>query len=78
MSIEFIICIVVTFIAGLICGSIITRIILKAKTGGVLRVDRSDSHENPYLFLELSKEIKYINKKYITLRIVLENYISNS
>ena len=44
---------------------------------GVLRVDRSDPDDGPYLFLEMNTTPEVITKrKYITLEVLAKNYIS--
>lgn len=44
---------------------------------GTLRIDTSDPDDGPYLFLELSKDLNRIrNKKYVTLKVNSNDYIS--
>lgn len=44
---------------------------------GTLRVDQSDPEDEPYMFLELSKNMGDItNRKYVLLDVRHENYIS--
>lgn len=54
------------------------RSLIKQKVAGTLRVDRSDPEDNPYLFLELTKDgMDRIRKhRYITLEVKIKNYIS--
>lgn len=61
---------------GIIIGCILSRLIPK-KIVGTLRVDHSDPDSGPYLFLEIAhggmETIR--KKKYVLLRVNLENYI---
>lgn len=62
---------------GLIIGVIIGLLFLSSSKTGTLRVDRSDSEGETYLFLELDKPInKSISKKYVVFKVKRENYIS--
>lgn len=55
---------------GLICGILLTR----KKPIGNLRVDHSD--DQPYLFLELDKDVGYImRKKSVSLRVRVEDFL---
>lgn len=67
--------ILLIFGVGILIGIVCTMIMYRVKCIGSLRVDTSDP-EGPYLFLELSKDISYIHqKKYITLKVNLKNFI---
>ncbi len=69
--------IVISFLVGIVIGCIIVMIFSRLRAVGSLRIDRSDPDDNPYLFLELSKDINRFDcKKYITLKVRNENYIS--
>lgn len=60
---------------GLICGMIFFKIRLKKMSSGNLRIDDSDKNEDPYLFLELTTELKNVcNRDYIVFNIKKENY----
>ena len=62
-----------TFIAGMIIGLFAGYLKGESDMCGNLRIDRSD--EEPYLFLELSKEVKDIcGKKYVTFKVRDENF----
>lgn len=68
------------FVVGLMLGGLITIVTLRRRSIGTLRVDESDPDDGPYLFLELEKScppevIK--RKKYVTLKVNVENYISH-
>lgn len=61
---------------GVLIGNIFTCVVFRCFTVGVLRVDRSDPHDAPYLFLELSKELTSVtNKKYVVLKVLKKNFI---
>ena len=61
------------FIAGVIVGLFVFYMRKESDICGNLRIDRSD--EEPYLFLELSKEVKDIcGKKYVTFKVRDENF----
>lgn len=48
-----------------------------SKPVGVIRVDRSDPYEAPYLFLELEKDVSSImNEHFVTLEVQVKNYIT--
>ena len=61
------------FAIGFISASLA---VLKLKVG-TLRIDRSDPTENPYMFLEISKDVSDISsRKYVLLNVKNENFIS--
>lgn len=67
---------VIAFGFGFMVGFFILYITFCLKSVGSLRIDRSDSEDKPYLFLELYKNIECIlNKKYVTLKINTKNFI---
>lgn len=72
---EVIIGIVVGIIIGLLCG----RYVIQRKAVGSLRVDQSDPDSGPYLFLELSHKgaDAIYKKRYVVLKVNIENYISH-
>lgn len=66
---------------GVLFGSVCTLLIFPRhdEPMGVLRIDNSDPEDGPYLFLELSSEAApnvLKNKKYITLQVKAEDFIS--
>lgn len=68
IAIECIVCAVIGFVIGIKSHH---------KPVGTLRVDQSDPDGGPYLFLEIPKDpTKLPNQKYITLKVNIENYIS--
>ena len=67
---------VIILAIGIVVGSIITRIIIRPLDIGTLRIDTSDP-DGPFMFLELSKDVDTVaSKKYVILKVNLENYIS--
>lgn len=70
---------VVMLLIGVVIGYILACIITAHRsTVGNLRVDRSIPDEEPYLFLELNSGVGDITRrKYVTLVVKNENYISH-
>ena len=67
---------VIILVIGIMVGSIITRIIIRPLDIGTLRIDTSDP-DGPFMFLEMSKDVDTVeSKKYVVLKVNLENYIS--
>lgn len=70
---------VLLFIIGVIVGGVVTAIIFLKVSVGWLRIDRSDPNDNPYLFLELSKNVDDVGKKkYVMLGVKNENFLSQN
>lgn len=68
---------IITFAVGIVLGIILALVACKIKRIGTLRVDSSDPYEQPYLFLELKKDVGNLqHKKYVLVEVNLENYIS--
>lgn len=72
---------VIGFIIGYILSTAISKLTIKfcicGTPIGTLRIDRSDPFDGPHMFLELSKTVNDISdKKYVTLKISNESYIS--
>lgn len=64
-------------VIGYLIGSVVTMLIFRKFIVGVLRVDRSDPDDQPYMFLELSKSADSVtSKKYVILKVSTKNYIS--
>lgn len=61
---------------GILIG-LFVRGLVKPKTIGVLRLDRSDP-DSPYLFLEMTNDSMHTiqNKRYVTLEVMIKDYIS--
>lgn len=69
---------IVAFVGGAVVGCILTIIAFRSTTVGHLRVDNSDPDDGPYLFLELFKKIPNLcAKKYVLLKVKVENFISH-
>lgn len=68
---------IIGFMVGLLCSYIAYRIKSSHNEPvGDLRIDTSDPNDNPYLFLELSKDLSYVrHKKYVTLKVNTISYI---
>lgn len=68
---------VILFVVGVVLGMFLSTILAKYKIIGILRVDKSDPSEPPYLFLELLNDInKLEKKKYVVLKVCAKNFIS--
>lgn len=68
---------IMVFILGLMIGYVSKKFVDNIETVGNLRIDNSDPDDGPYLFLELETNPESIKrKKYITLKVVAKNYIS--
>lgn len=68
----------IVLVIGILIGFFGRELLVKPKTIGVLRVDRSDPDDGPYLFLEMKQtamnEIQH--SKYVMLEVNLKDYIS--
>lgn len=65
----------IAIIISIFVGVLIGRYIRK-KPVGVLRVDRSDPDDKPYLFLEMNMEPEeLLHNKYATFKVNAESYI---
>lgn len=68
---------VVCVIVGVIIGVAAAAFIFRKRPIGNLNIDRSDPTEQPYIFLELYKNVgDFCSKKYVTLRVSNKNYLS--
>ena len=69
---------IIGFVVGIIFGLVLYKILDSSKkTVGVLRVDRSDPYDGPYLFLELKSDPSLIEKRSsVYLKVDASNYIS--
>ena len=72
--------IIIALLCGVVIGFVITKIVTRPKPVGFLRIDESDPDDGPYLFLELSlnsppQVLK--QKKYVTMKVKVENFISH-
>lgn len=67
---------VVIFVVVALIGCILTTIASRVKSVGSLRIDTSDPDDNPYLFLELSKDVGEVYRKnYIMLKVNTKSFI---
>ncbi|WP_204791890.1 beta-lactamase induction signal transducer protein [Oscillibacter sp. CU971] len=70
--------IVLALIGGILVGVAASAVYFRARTIGLLRVDRSDPSEPPYLFLEVEKNPDALQHgRLVVLRIRKENLISH-
>lgn len=68
----------VIFFIGLLIGIAITVVIIRKHVVGTLRVDQSDPGDQPYLFLEMGKDLNAIyRKKYVLMKVKIQNYLSH-
>ena len=68
---------IIMFAMGLFVGISTTILGIRLRSIGHLRVDQSDPDDGPYLFLELTSTTEALKKrKYVTLDVKVENYIS--
>lgn len=75
----FILGIIIAIVIFIIVGKILLLKYYKKNNVGILNVDRSDPYDEPYLFLELDKEVEYISKhEYVTFRVRNKNYVSRN
>ena len=62
---------------GFMIGCVMTALLFRVFRVGTLRVDTSDPNDVPYMFLELSKDLRaIIHKKYVVLKVNTKNFIS--
>lgn len=67
---------IIIFGIGVLIGCILTIIIFRTRSVGSLRIDISDPDDSPYLFLELSKDIREIyKKKHVMMKVNFKNFI---
>lgn len=70
--------IVLALIGGILVGVAASAVYFRARAIGLLRVDRSDPSEPPYLFLEVEKNPDALQHgRLVVLRIRKENLISH-
>ena len=70
--------IVLALIGGILVGVAASAVYFRARTIGLLRVDRSDPSEPPYLFLEVEKNPDALQHgRLVVLRIRKENLLSH-
>lgn len=66
-------------LAGILIGLLVSKFVFKDKPIGSLRVDKSDTDSEPYLFLELDAGgmSDIYKKQSVRLRVKIKNYISH-
>lgn len=68
--------IVVGIAIGIVIGAVVTCLVFGAFSVGSLRVDQSIPEDDPYLFLELTKNVSTIlKKKFVVLKVRAEDFI---
>lgn len=68
---------IVLVLVGVGIGVVFTTLMNRKKPIGVLRIDQSDPDDNPYLFLELSRDPHEIyNMDFVTLEVKVKNFVS--
>jgi len=68
--------IVIGIIVGIVIGAVATCLIFGAFSVGSLRVDHSIPEDEPYLFLELTRNVSTIlRKKFVVLKVRAEDFI---
>lgn len=68
--------IIIGIIVGIIIGAVLTCLIFGAFSVGSLRVDQSIPEDEPYLFLELTRNVSTIlRKKFVVLKVRAEDFI---
>ncbi len=62
---------------GILLGVFLSKVVIRNRPFGTLRVDQSDPDSGSYLFLELyaGKAYKLQKKKYVLFKVDLKNYI---
>lgn len=69
---------VVLVLIGFAVGIGVSAIVCHRAAIGIIRVDKSDPTDGPYLFLELDKPVRdLICKRYVILRVSVKNFISH-
>ena len=63
---------------GMLVGCLWTCLVFRLFVVGILRVDRSDPDDGPYLFLELKKPVETVSsKKYVIFKVMNKDFISH-
>lgn len=66
------------FLIGIMAGCLVFLVIFRIVTVGTLQIVIDDSESEPYLFLEVSKDInQVIAKRYILLKVNCQKYRSH-
>ena len=77
MTLILVLMTAIPLLLGVAIGIFTAKVIFREKPIGSLRVDDSDPDSGPYLFLELDPNgaDTIYKKKYVWLRVRIENYI---
>lgn len=68
--------IVISIIIGIIIGAVVTCMIFGTFSVGSLRIDQSIPEDEPYMFLELTRNVRTIlKKKFVVLKVRAEDFI---
>lgn len=68
--------IVIGIIVGIVIGAVATCLIFGAFSVGSLRVDQSIPEDEPYLFLDLTRNVSTVlRKKFVVLAVRAEDFI---
>ena len=68
--------IVIAVIVGIAIGIIITVLSVRMHLSGNLRIDHSIPEDDPYMFLELTKDVNSVlHKKFVVLKVRAEDFI---
>ena len=63
---------------GWLLGSVVTMLIFRKFIVGILQVVEIENEDQPYLFLDLSKDVdSVIKKKYVMLKVNAKSRISH-
>lgn len=66
---------IVIFLIGILAGCVVTLFIFRMRSVGSLRIDTSDPDDEPYLFLELSKDVGVVcQRKHVTLKVNAKSF----
>lgn len=70
---------IIFLVIGIFVGYTVSKIMIRDRVTGTLRVDRSDPDSGPYLFLELSQHgaESIQKKKYVILKVDLKDFVSH-
>jgi len=67
---------VLIFILGVVIGLLLYSGYVRRRFVGIIRVDKSDPSDAPYLFLELRKSVQDVEaSKYVILQVKVENFV---
>lgn len=67
----------IVLMIGILLGMAIYAYAHKTTPAGVLRVDRSDPSDEPYLWLELTRPVDTLrDKEIVTMQVKHENFVS--